>query len=77
MDKEKALIVVYAGSSTDANLVKNLLEKTEINTFLQDEIIGAIAPWAIAAGGVKVMVEEKDFDKAQEIVQDFLDSNNT
>jgi hypothetical protein len=42
---------------------------------LQDEVMGATAPWDISAGGVKVMVTEDDFTEAQIIVRNFLQGN--
>jgi len=68
-------VVVYTGTSTDANFVKSLLEGDGITTSLLDEMMGTLAPWVIAHGGVgavKVIVSEKDSDRAKLIIQEFL-----
>jgi hypothetical protein len=55
-------------------LVKSLLENAEIETFLQDENTGTLAPWYTAGGGagsVKVIVSNLDFEKARAIVLEY------
>jgi len=76
MSEENDLIVVYAGTSVDASFVKSLLEGNGIITFLEDKMMGTLAPWIVAPGGAgaaKVVVAKKDLDKAKFIVQKFLD----
>jgi hypothetical protein len=76
MSKENELIVVYAGTLVDANFVKSLLEGDGITVFLKDELMGTIAPWHVDLGGgvaaVKVMVAERDFERARDLIQHFL-----
>jgi len=79
MSEEKELIVVYAGTVIDAGFLKGLLEDAGITVFLKDEIMGTIAPWYVAAGGagaVKVVIAERDLDRAKSIVQKFLDEKS-
>jgi hypothetical protein len=67
-------VEVYAGSIWDVELLKSLLENAEIETFLQDENTGTLAPWYTAGGGagaVKVIVSNLDFEKAKLIVEEF------
>ena len=74
MSKEK-LIVIYAGNSIEAGLVKGLLEDAGIVSFLKDEIIGSIAPFCATPGGagaVKVLVKSQDCDKARKVIEEFL-----
>jgi hypothetical protein len=73
---ETELVVVYAGTPTDAGFLKGLLEDAGITTFLKDEMMGSIAPWYVAPGGagaVKVVILKRDLHKAEPIVQEFLD----
>ena len=55
-------------------MVKNLLENSGIEAFLQDEIIGSLnLPWA-APGGiglVKVMISSSDYENAKLIVDEY------
>jgi hypothetical protein len=67
-------VEVYAGTIWEAELVKSLLENAEIETFLNDENTGTLAPWYTAGGGagsVKVIVSSLDFDKAKTVIEEF------
>jgi hypothetical protein len=67
-------VEVFAGSIWEVEMVKSLLENAEIETFLQDENTGTLAPWYTAGGGagsVKVIVSSVDFDKARSIVLEY------
>ena len=75
MSEEDELIVVYAGTPMDADFLKSLLERAGITAFLRDEILGTIAPWYAAPGGVgavKVVIPKRDLDIAKPIVEEFL-----
>ena len=39
------LSIIYAGNIVQADLLKCLLEGEGIQVFLQDEILGMVAPW--------------------------------
>jgi hypothetical protein len=67
--------VVYAGNIVQADLLKCLLEGQGIQVFLQDEVLGKIAPWYAAAGGagaVKILIAKSDVDKARKTVEEFV-----
>jgi hypothetical protein len=67
-------VEVFSGSIWEVEMVKSLLENAEIETFLQDENTGTLAPWYTAGGGagsVKVIVSSVDFDKARSIVLEY------
>ena len=71
--------VIYSGNIVHADLLKCVLEGEGIDSFLEDQFIGTIAPYAASAGGagaVKVLVTERDKDRALKIVDDFLKSND-
>ena len=72
------LSIIYAGNIVQADLLKCLLEGEGIQVFLQDEILGMVAPWYVAAGGagaVKVAIANSDVDKARPIVEEFVKSS--
>lgn len=74
MSDSNKLIVVYAGTSTEAGYLKTVLEAEGISVFLRDEMMGTIAAPYIAAGGlgaVKVVIAEEDLERAQLILDDF------
>jgi hypothetical protein len=67
-------VEVYSGSIWEAELVKSILEDSEIETFLRDENTGTLAPWYTAGGGagsVKVIVSNHDYESARIIVEEF------
>ncbi|MCX6287639.1 MAG: DUF2007-related protein [Bacteroidetes bacterium] len=71
-------VEIYSGSIWEAEMVKSLLENAEIETFLQDENTGTLAPWYTAGGGagsVKVVVSNLDFEKAKLIVEEYEKNN--
>ncbi|MDZ4203944.1 MAG: DUF2007 domain-containing protein [Bacteroidales bacterium] len=72
------LVVVFSGNTFEANLAKNELENNGIPAFLKDEVTGTIAPWHSAPGGVgavKVTVAQRDIEKANSIIQQFIRRN--
>ena len=73
-DDEITPVEVFAGTIWQAEMLKSLLENAEIETFLQDEIVGTLSPWWVTAGGagsVKVIVSSFDLEKAKSIVTEF------
>ena len=71
---EPVPVEVYSGSIWEAEMVKSLLENAEIETFLQDELTGTLAPWWTAPGGagsVRVIVSSLDFDKARSVIFEY------
>ena len=54
-----------------ANMTLGLLQENNINCHLKDEYIVTIDPFlGNAVGGIKLLVEENDFDAAQELIKD-------
>ena len=69
-----APVEVFSGTIVEAEIVKSLLENAEIETFLNDELIGTLAPWNAAPGGlgaVKIVVSTLDYDKAMVVVEEY------
>jgi len=67
-------VVVFAGTIMQAEMLKSLLEDTEIEAFLKDENMGTIAPWYASSGGiasVKVVVSKDNYEKAMLVVAEF------
>lgn len=70
-DNKVKAIVIYSGSPWEAGLVKSMLEDAGIMTFLKDEAMGSIAPFDVIPGGagaVKVVIADKDEERAAEII---------
>lgn len=73
-NREIELIEIFIGTPWQAGIVKSLLEDASIEAFLNDEIMGTIAPWNTgtpSAGSVKVVVSSDNLVSARLIVDDF------
>ncbi|HNW70025.1 MAG TPA: DUF2007 domain-containing protein [Bacteroidales bacterium] len=67
-------IEVFAGTTMHAQMLKSILNDSEIEAFLKGEVIGSMAPWYTGPGGfasVKVMVSKNDYEKAMLVVAEF------
>jgi hypothetical protein len=66
---------VFTGSLFDAEMIRNILENEGIESFLNDQYIGTIAPWYISpatdGSSVSVIVSSPDADKAKLIVEEY------
>lgn len=74
MKKDNDMLEIFAGTSIDAQIVRNLLEGSDIKSFLKDENMGTIAPWHVSAGGagaVKIIINSNDYDKAKLIIKEY------
>ena len=71
------LIEVFAGELWQATMIQNILEDNEIQVFLENELMGTIAPWRVVAGGfkpVKVVVSSLDYEQAIKLIEEFNNS---
>jgi hypothetical protein len=76
MLRPKEFVIVYAGTAIEAGFVKSLLESYGIVTHLRDEMMGTIAPWYVAPGGVgavKVVTSRDSYERAKAIIAEFMD----
>ena len=72
--EENDIIEVFAGSSIEAEIVKSMLQDSDIDVFLKNENMGTIAPWHLSAGGagaVKIIINSNDYDKAKLIIEKY------
>lgn len=68
---------VFAGELWQATMIQNILEDNEIQVFLENELMGTIAPWRVVAGGfnpVKVVVSSLDYEQAIKLIEEFNNS---
>lgn len=64
------LIEVFKGSLWEAELVKSLLGNAEVKCALKDDMVVNVAVPATAID-VSVLVNEKDFEAAMEVVREY------
>lgn len=65
---------VFRGDYFEAMNLKNLLERNDIQVFVENENMALIEPWVVASGGVNpviLKVNEADFELAQKKINDF------
>jgi len=56
----------------EADIIKSILENNGINCTLWDSHIGLAYPAVTLSKGIRIMVEEKDYEEAREIINDYL-----
>ena len=71
MDNANQWIVVYSGTIVEADLLKCLLDGEGIESQLQNETIGMIAPYLSPGGAVNLAIAREDFQQARPIVEDY------
>jgi len=70
-------VVVYSGTIIEADLLKCLLDGEGIDSQLQNETLGMIAPHHSPAGaGVRVAIVREDLEKARPIVEDYANNKS-
>jgi hypothetical protein len=73
------MIEVCSGNFTESSYIKSILEERGIKVLLKDELMGNIALWYVAPGGVgavKVVVPEDKANRAIAIIRDLAPSTN-
>ncbi|MFB6340454.1 putative signal transducing protein [Saccharicrinis sp. FJH62] len=66
------LLELFDGTLFDCQMLKNLLEKEDIESVLKDEIVGARSVGLKPGGTVKVIVADTDWPKALKIKEDYV-----
>jgi hypothetical protein len=71
-------VVVFSGLPWEAQMIKNILENENIEAFLNNEILGTVAPFYSSSGmgSVKVVISNLDYEKAKMIVEEFEKGRN-
>lgn len=60
-------VEVFSGSPWEAEIIKGLLETSEIRCVVKDGILGTLAPYIAPA--VSILVLEDDYEAATEIIR--------
>lgn len=66
---------LFRGTYSEVINIKNLLENSDIKTFIANELMANIEPWVVTSAGfnpVLLKVAEEDYEKAIEIINDYL-----
>jgi len=71
----KELMVVFEGTPVEVDLLKSLLDGSQITCFIKDETMGRFAPFYTSVGGqnpVKLVVPKNELDNAKPVVEEFI-----
>jgi len=77
MDQQQDLKFLYSGTEINADVLKRMLEKNEIPALIRNDMNSGLAAGfggSLSGFAAKVYVEEKDFEKAQKILEEFIKS---
>ena len=70
--EDKDMIQIYsAGSYIEAEMIKSILRNSNIYCELWDEYAVSMFPPATFEKGIRVMVREKDSEKAKNLIEHF------
>ncbi len=68
--EDEEMIQIYsAGSYVEAEMIKSILGNSNIYCELWDEHAGSMFPPATFSRGIRVMVREKDSEKAKNLIE--------
>jgi hypothetical protein len=74
MNNKNEIVEVFSGDLYQATMLKDLLESNGIEAFIENELMGNIAPWYASSGGiapVNVKIFSADYTKVQELITAF------
>ena len=78
MENDPELVEIYSGELWQATIVKELLDDSWIAAFVENELMGNVAPWQVSDGGlaaVSVAISSADYALAKPIVDKFTDGS--
>lgn len=79
MENSNEFVEIFAGEPWQAAVVKDLLEDNGISAFVENGLMGSIAPWQVTPGGAgsaQVKIFASDYDVAKELVKSFTSGSN-
>jgi hypothetical protein len=65
------VIEIFSGTPWEAEMVRTLLQDSEIRSFLKNNLVNSYAYDPGLASGVKVMILSSDFNNAKAIVDGY------
>ena len=74
MEKDTNLIEIYRGNSVNSEIIKDILNDNGIIASLKNQLMGSIAPFYVAAGGIDpvgVEIFARDREKALALIEAF------
>jgi len=78
MDGKKEIVEIFAGEFYQASMIMDLLKDNGIEAFIENELMGNIAPWNVTSGGfapVKIKISNSDYALSKELIEAFTKGN--
>ncbi len=72
-------VEVYSGALWQSTMVQNILIENDIKAFLENELMGTVAPWRVTSGGfnpVRVIVSNLDYEASIKLIEEFNNSES-
>lgn len=63
------ITIATFASATDAHIAQGILDENGIQSIITDETSAQVLSIPFGIGGIRVQVNDEDFDKAQEIIK--------
>jgi hypothetical protein len=70
-NNKDSIIEISSGTLWECEMIKSLLEDSEIESFLKNSVLNTYAYDALYSQEVKVLISSSDFEKAKVIVDDY------
>jgi hypothetical protein len=71
---DSKIIEIFSGSLWEAEMIKSLLEDSEIESFLRNNVLNTFWYDPIISAAAKVMILDIDFEFAKSIVDSYYDN---
>jgi hypothetical protein len=68
---EESIIEISSGTLWESEMIKSLLEDSQIESFLKNSVLNTYAYDSLYSQEVKVMISGSDFKRAKEIVDQY------
>ena len=75
--KNEEFQVIFTGNPIDGEMIDQLLNENGIETMVNNQLMGSIAPWQVTAGGfnpVEIVINKNERDKAHQLIEEFKGS---
>ncbi|MDO8928845.1 MAG: DUF2007 domain-containing protein [Bacteroidota bacterium] len=80
MENKLEFVEIFAGELWQAEMIKEMLEDNGIQAYLDNELMGNIAPWIVTPGGtasVKINISTSDYVRSKELIDELNSGNNS
>ena len=80
MTNKNEFVEIFAGEVWQAEMIKEMLEDNGIQAYMENELMGNIAPWIVGPGGtgyVKINISTSDYARSKELIDEMNGNDNS